>query len=138
MIFAMVSIGVLGFLVWAQMMGLLYYEIWVIIFAICWDIFINLSTIYLLEIKFYKIIYKQNNFYDNIVKILNAFLGIEDNLNFRLSAGNGNESSETICKISYFNNYKEFANKYYDELAQLDKSNAYDYNKLKVKYNYPL
>ncbi|QEC78863.1 hypothetical protein [Mucilaginibacter ginsenosidivorax] len=37
-----------------------------------------------------------------------------------------------------FNNYKELANKYYDELIQLDNQNAYDYEKLKIKDNYPL
>jgi hypothetical protein len=37
-----------------------------------------------------------------------------------------------------FKNYKELANKYYDELSLLDKSNAYDYQKLKVATNYPL
>lgn len=37
-----------------------------------------------------------------------------------------------------FNNYKALANKYYDELAQLDSHNAYDYQKLKINYAYPL
>lgn len=37
-----------------------------------------------------------------------------------------------------FNTYKELANKYYDELAFLDKPNTYDYEKLKVKAKYPL
>ncbi|GAC1310327.1 MAG: hypothetical protein NVSMB24_27350 [Mucilaginibacter sp.] len=37
-----------------------------------------------------------------------------------------------------FNIYKELANKYYSELVVLDTANAYDYEKLKVKYNYPL
>ncbi|WP_429378353.1 hypothetical protein [Mucilaginibacter sp. UYCu711] len=37
-----------------------------------------------------------------------------------------------------FNSYKELANKYYTELAELDKPNAYDYDKLRVNYNYPL
>jgi len=39
---------------------------------------------------------------------------------------------------SQFNTYKELANKYYSELADLDKPNTTDYEKLKVKYNYPL
>ncbi len=47
-------------------------------------------------------------------------------------------SKQTADRKNLFNGYKELANKYYDELAQLDKSNAYDYEKLKVKYNYPL
>ena len=37
-----------------------------------------------------------------------------------------------------FNVYKELANKYYSELAIIDKSNSYDYQKLKVRYNYPI
>jgi hypothetical protein len=37
-----------------------------------------------------------------------------------------------------FNSYKAFANKYYDEVAMLDKNNAYDYQKLKVNVNYPI
>lgn len=37
-----------------------------------------------------------------------------------------------------FNTYKELANKYYDELAFLDKPSTYDYEKLKVKAKYPL
>ncbi len=36
-----------------------------------------------------------------------------------------------------FDIYKEMANKYYDELSILDKQNTYDYEKLKVKTNYP-
>ncbi|SDP46029.1 hypothetical protein SAMN05428975_1309 [Mucilaginibacter sp. OK268] len=37
-----------------------------------------------------------------------------------------------------FNAYKMMANKYYDDLALLDKDNAYDYQKLKVNVNYPI
>ena len=37
-----------------------------------------------------------------------------------------------------FNNYKDLANGYYDELAVLDKHNAYDYQRMKVKEKYPL
>jgi len=37
-----------------------------------------------------------------------------------------------------FNNYKALANKYYDELAQLDSHYAYDYQKLKINNAYPL
>lgn len=39
---------------------------------------------------------------------------------------------------SQFNTYKERANSCYAELMEIDKPNAYDYEKLKVKYNYPL
>jgi len=37
-----------------------------------------------------------------------------------------------------FNTYKELAKQYYDELAALDKNNAYDYQKLKVTNQYPV
>ncbi|WP_252789216.1 hypothetical protein [Mucilaginibacter flavidus] len=37
-----------------------------------------------------------------------------------------------------YNSFKELANKYYDELAVLDKGNAYDYQKLRITANYPL
>lgn len=37
-----------------------------------------------------------------------------------------------------FDNYKALANKYYDELAQLDPHSAYDYQRFKIKDNYPL
>ena len=37
-----------------------------------------------------------------------------------------------------FNGYKELANRYYDELVGLDKGNAYDYERLKVKGDYPV
>ncbi len=47
-------------------------------------------------------------------------------------------SKQIADRKSQFNSYKELANKYYDELAELDSSNAYDYQKLKIKYNYPL
>ncbi|MBK0380060.1 hypothetical protein [Mucilaginibacter segetis] len=39
---------------------------------------------------------------------------------------------------SQFDNYKAITNKYYDELAVLDKQNAYDYQKLRVNGKYPL
>lgn len=37
-----------------------------------------------------------------------------------------------------FNNYKALANKYYDDLAESDRHNAYDYQRLKITDNYPL
>lgn len=37
-----------------------------------------------------------------------------------------------------FNSYKKLANKYYDELADVDKNNAYDYQKLKETSEYPI
>jgi hypothetical protein len=47
-------------------------------------------------------------------------------------------SNQIAKRKSLFNNYKVLANKYYDELVQLDSNNSYDYQKLKVKNNYPL
>jgi tetratricopeptide (TPR) repeat protein len=37
-----------------------------------------------------------------------------------------------------FASFKKLANKYYDELASLDPSNAYDYQRLKVSISYPI
>jgi hypothetical protein len=37
-----------------------------------------------------------------------------------------------------FNNYKALANRCYIELAQLDKNNAWDYQRLIVKTKYPI
>uniref|UniRef100_UPI002238CACB LAGLIDADG endonuclease n=1 Tax=Amoeboaphelidium protococcarum TaxID=1243177 RepID=UPI002238CACB len=65
-----------------QMMGLFDSDVKVINFAICWNIFIYLSTLLII----------------NNVKILN----------FRQSAGNRNGSSETTRKINYFIYYENF------------------------------
>jgi hypothetical protein len=47
-------------------------------------------------------------------------------------------SKQINIRKAQFNNFKELANKYYDELAKLDSNNAYDYQKLKVTEKYPL
>lgn len=78
---------------------------------------------------------KMQNFY---LKVLRAEIYRE--LSFRLG---GDESwkfnSKQIAdRRKQFNQYKELANKYYDELAVLDNGNAYDYQKLKVTNKYPL
>jgi len=44
MVYAMFSIGILGFLVWSYLVGLPYCEIWVINIAICWNSLVLLST----------------------------------------------------------------------------------------------
>jgi hypothetical protein len=77
---------------------------------------------------------KMQNFY---LKVLRAEIYRE--LTYRLG---GDElwkfnSKQIAERKSRFNNYKELANKHYDELALLDKNNAYDYQKLKVTTNYP-
>jgi hypothetical protein len=47
MIYAMISIGLLGFIVWSfYMMALLYSDIEVINFAICWNSSTLMSTLY--------------------------------------------------------------------------------------------
>ena len=95
MVYAMLSIGVLGFIVWAQWMGLLWCESWVINFAICWNIIIILSPNIIL------------NF--NIILSTNIIKYCGKILKFRQSAGNlFKETSETTCRISYFNNYEKF------------------------------
>lgn len=75
------------------------------------------------------------NFY---LKVLRAEIYRE--LTFRLG---GDESwkfssNQITQRRTQFNSYKELANKYYDELADVDKGNAYDYQKLKVTAKYPL
>ncbi len=78
---------------------------------------------------------KMQNFY---LKVLRAEIYRE--LTYRLG---GDElwkfnSKQITQRRAQFNSYKELANKYYDELAILDKVNAYDYQKLKVTSKYPL
>jgi hypothetical protein len=47
-------------------------------------------------------------------------------------------SKQIADRRKQFNDYKDLANRYYDELAVLDKANAYEYQKLKVTGKYPL
>jgi hypothetical protein len=82
MVFAMMSIGLLGFLVWAQMMGLYQCELMVKNFAIFWNVLIILSHW----------LFQTNG------KILK----------FKQSVGKINFSSETTRKMSYFKNYIDF------------------------------
>lgn len=77
---------------------------------------------------------KMQNFY---LRVLRAEIYKE--LTYRLAGDkswklNSQQISE---RRNWFNDYKHLANQYYDELALLDKRNAYDYIKLKVMINYP-
>lgn len=47
-------------------------------------------------------------------------------------------ASQASLRRKEFNNYKDLANRYYDELANLDKDDAYTFNKLKVTSNYSI
>jgi len=47
-------------------------------------------------------------------------------------------AKQIVERKSQFNAYKERANTYYSELMEIDKPNAYDYEKLKVTTKYPL
>lgn len=42
-------------------------------------------------------------------------------------------TAQLATRKQQFDYYKQLANRYYDELADLDKRNAYDYQRLKVK-----
>ena len=46
MVYAMFSIGILGFIVWSQMVGLLHSDMEVINIAICWNGFTSKGTLY--------------------------------------------------------------------------------------------
>lgn len=47
-------------------------------------------------------------------------------------------ASQASLRRKEFNNFKDLANQYYDELANLDRDDAYTFNKLKVTSNYPI
>jgi hypothetical protein len=47
-------------------------------------------------------------------------------------------TQQAAARRAQYNQYKTAANTAYDELALLDKRNAYDYQKLKVKGDYPI
>jgi hypothetical protein len=72
------------------------------------------------------------------LKVLRAQIYKE--LTYRFTGGEAwkYNSKQIADRKNLFNGYKGLANKYYDELAKLDRPNAYDYEKLKAKYNYPL
>jgi hypothetical protein len=100
MVYAMFSIGILGFLVWSCfLMALLYCEIGVINFAICWNRNLLLDTLY------------SKNF-SNITQSAGNLI-----FNFHKS------SSETTCEISFFN-YEAFYkiyNSYYNTNKEISK-----------------
>lgn len=47
-------------------------------------------------------------------------------------------SKQILERRDLFNSYRQLANKHYDELADTDKENAYDYQKLKETSEYPI
>lgn len=97
----MMSIGILGFIVWSQMVAFLIREVKVINFTVGWDgyLFLFLSTIF-------SISYYIN--YTKLGNLLNTFYSLNFNRNAQ-SAGNlyiynkeyKEGSSETICENAY-------------------------------------
>ena len=85
MVYAMFSIGTLGFIVWSQMVALLYCEVQVINLAICFNSSTLVNTSILALTTYVKTILKSKNF-----------------TNFTQLAGNRNllSTSETTRKIS--------------------------------------
>ncbi|QEM07203.1 hypothetical protein DIU31_028265 [Mucilaginibacter rubeus] len=47
-------------------------------------------------------------------------------------------AKQVIERRKLFNSYKQLTNKFYDELAEIDKDNSYDYQKLKETSEYPI
>ncbi len=72
------------------------------------------------------------------LKVLRAQIYKELTYRFTTDEAWKYNSKQIVGRKREFNTYKELANKYYSELEDLDKPNANDYEKLKVKYNYPL
>jgi hypothetical protein len=72
------------------------------------------------------------------LKVLHAQIYRELTYRFTSDQAWQYSSKQVDNRRKQFNIYKELANKYYSELAEIDKPNANDYEKLKVKYNYPL
>ncbi|OJW14270.1 hypothetical protein [Mucilaginibacter sp. 44-25] len=65
---------------------------------------------------------------------------IYSNIAYRYS---GDESwmfnkKQIADRKTLYNTYKDLANRYYDELAKEDENNAWDYQRLKVKGDYPI
>jgi len=79
MVYAMFSIGILGFLVWSQLVALPQYEMGVINLAVCWNSLVLTST------------FNSKNLVSYTQSAGNPY---PENL-FRLKS-----SSETICEIS--------------------------------------
>ncbi|GGU89550.1 hypothetical protein GCM10010211_65190 [Streptomyces albospinus] len=89
MVYAMMSIGVLGFVVWSQLVALFYCEIEVINFAVCGNSLVLSGTFYSKN----SVSYTQSarNRFPNLVKRLNSA-----------------SSSETICEKSFCSSSKKF------------------------------
>ena len=90
MVYAMFSIGILGFIVWSYLVGLLHCEMEVINIAICWNSLVLTSTFNSKNLVSYT--QSAGNLYTKCLK----------------------SSSETTCDTS--RNFELFNNNYYSKL----------------------
>ena len=101
MVYAMFSIGILGFLVWSQMVALPYCEMGVINLAVCWNSLVLTSTFNSKNLVSYT--QSAGNLYTNPASAAPAAPAAPAG-----PAGGLNSSSETICETT--RNFENFNN----------------------------
>ena len=113
MVYAIISIGLLGFIVWSQMMAFLICENWVINFTIGWKDFTLLNTFYSLDVN--NMIQSAGNSKPIILAYSIFFMNDQNQLGLHRG------SSETIREnsydsfVSFRNSFKNFYGKNFEE-----------------------